>query len=254
MVREHLNIDPNHAFDDPSEDAEEFYESRITDLKDRNGYYGDIAAEMDLSDQEGLPIIAVHLIPAETFGSDHNRVGTDLPEPPGFRWSGHTEWFGDFVQTADSSGQYDDEPFLHYSCFHEDGWAEAINVTMVPKSGEKELLTTIDESIVDFVEDSLDWYREVGISPPIQVYLTILNASDYTIRVPDGIWGPDHQREIGTDEFQFGEVTVETLDADVPELLRKPLDRLWSRTGWSRSINYSEVEEEGGNVRYEWDP
>lgn len=254
LIREHLNIDPNHAFDNPSDDAEEFYRDRIEHLLDREGYYGKIAEEHSLYDNDDLPILAVHMIPAETFGSDHNRAGSDLPPPPGFGRKGHTENFGDFVLNADSKALYDDEPFHHYSCFHEDGWAEAITVNNVPKTGEGELSTTIDKDGVQFVEDALEWYQDVGIAPPFRTFLTLLNAGEHTIRVPDNVWGPDHLREIGTDEFRFGDIVIEQFNPDVPEILRKPLYRLWNRTGWSTSLNYEESENENGETEYGWNP
>ena len=62
-------------------------------------------------------------------------------------------------------------------------------------------------------------------------------------------------RKMGTDEFRFGQATVEHFDADIPDLLRKPFYRLWNRAGWPRSLNYTEQEnDETGEVTYEWDP
>lgn len=253
LVREHLNVDPNYAFQDPAVDAEEFYQSRLEELQEREGYYGTIASEHYVTDHDELPILAVHIIPAETFGSDHDRLGSELPDPPGFGRRGHTQQYGDFVLTGDSSGLDGEEPFSHYACFHEDGWAEAVTVNIIPKTDDLELSTTIDKDVVAFIEDALDWYEDVGINPPFYTYLTLLNAAEYTMYVPKDIWGPDHLREIGTDEFQFGEVVIDRYDADVPGVLRKPLYRLWNRTGWPLSLNYDEIEDDG-DTRYEWDP
>lgn len=253
LVRDHLNIDPSHASQDPAVDAKTFYNDRIDRLQERDGYYGTIATERTLSDQDDLPILAVHIIPAEAFGGDHDRLGADLPDPPGFGQRGHTQRYGDFVLTGDSRALDGDEPFTHYSCFHEDGWAEAVTVNIVPKTDALELLPNIDRYLVDFLEDALDWYQGVGINPPFHTYLSLLNAAAYTTYVPDRVWGPDCRREIGSDVFRFGEVVIDRLDEDVPGLLRKPIYRLWSRTGWTTSLNYSEVEE-NGETFYEWNP
>jgi hypothetical protein len=222
-------------------------------LQDRDGYYGTIASDPFITDHEDIPILAVHLIPAETFGSDHDRLGSNLPDPPGFGRSGHTQQYGDFVLTGDHNGLDGEEPFTHYSCFHEDGWAEAVTTNIIPRTDDLELSTTMDSNIVAFVEDALDWYQDVGINPPFYTYLTLLHADEYTIYVPKQIWGPDHRREIGSDVFLFGEVRIDQFGVDVPAVFRKPLYRLWTRAGWPRSLNYNEVEEDG-DIRYEWDP
>jgi len=253
LIRDHLSIDPAHAFQDPSVDAKEFYQARIDQLQNRDGYYGTIASDHYITNHEDVPILAVHLIPAEAFGSDHDRLGSNLPDPPGFGWSGNTQQYGDFVLTGDPDGLDGEEPFTHYSCFHEDGWAEAVTTNIIPRTDDLELSTTMDSDIVAFVEDALDWYQDVGINPPFYTFLTLLNAEEYTIYVPKQILGPDHRREIGSDVFQFGEVRIDQFDVDVPMVLRKPLYRLWTRAGWPRSLNYNEVKEDG-DIRYEWDP
>lgn len=253
LICEHLRINPNHAFKDPEEDAQAFYQSRIEDLQAYNGYYGSIEPTDDLAEREGRPILTVHMIPAEAFGSDHDRLGSNLPDPPGFRWRGYTQQYGDFVITGDNSGLNGEAPFESYACFHEDGWAEAITVGIHTSTDDLELTTMIDKYIVDFVEEALDWYAGVGINPPFYTYLTVLNAAEYTIYVPKSMWGPDNRRAIDHDVFQFGEVRIDRYDTDVPAILRRPLYRLWTRTGWSTSLHYNEIEE-SGDTRYEWDP
>ncbi|QLG62031.1 PDDEXK family nuclease [Halorarum salinum] len=254
LVRDHLNIDPSSAFHDPTADAEEFYESRLQALHEREGYYGTIASDHEFTDHEDLPILAIHIIPAETFGSDHDRLGSDLPDPPGIGGKGRTEQYGDFVLTGSNFGLNGDDPFRYYACFHEEGWAEAVTVDIIPRTDDLELTTTIDKIVIEYIEDALDWYEDVGIAPPYYVYVTLLNAADYTIFVPNRISGPLNRREIGSDEFQFGDVIIDRNDVDVPAFMRKPMYRLWNRTGWQKSLNYNEIEEEGGETRYEWDP
>lgn len=253
LVRQHLNIDPAHAFQDPAVDAKEFYQSRIAKLQEQDGYYGTIGSEHALMDHENVPILTVHIVPAETFGSDHDRLGSELPDPPGFGWRGHTQQYGDFVLTGNSSGLNGEDPFIHYACFHEDGWAEAITVDILPNTEDLELTTTIDKVVVEFIEDALDWYEDVEINPPYYTYVTLLNAAEYTINVPKNLWGLDHRREIGSDEFLFGEVRIDRYVTDVPAVMRKPIYRLWNRSGWDGSLNYNETTEDGETV-YEWDP
>ncbi|WP_336346196.1 hypothetical protein [Halalkalicoccus ordinarius] len=253
LIRDHLRINPNRAFEDPEEDAQEFYQSRIEELQAYNGYYGSIEPEDDLTGREERPILTVHMIPAEAFGSDHDRLGSELPDPPGFRRSGYTQQYGDFVITGDNNGLNGENPFTSYACFHEDGWAEVVTVDILPQTDNPELTTMIDKYVVDFVEDALDWYAEVGINPPFYTYLTVLNAAEYTIYVPKPIWGPHNRREIGDDVFRFGEIRIDRYDTDVPTILQQPLYRLWMRTGWPGSLHYNEIKE-NGEIRYEWDP
>lgn len=59
----------------------------------------------------------------------------------------------------------------------------------------------IDKYIVDFVENALDWYAEVGINPPFYTYLTVLSAAEYTIYVPKQIPGLLNRWEIDHDTF-----------------------------------------------------
>ncbi|QCS44743.1 hypothetical protein [Natrinema versiforme] len=253
LIRNHLNIDPNYAFHDPAVDAEEFHEERIEELQNRSAYYGSITDTDARKQIPDPPILAVHIIPAETFGNDHDRIGTNLPEPPGLTRGGYPNWYGDCVLTGNNDALKGEQPFTHYSCFHEDGWAEAITTYLIRDPDEQELRITIDKKVNTFLEDALDWYREVGISPPFTIYVTLLDAAEYTMGVPKRMWTPDMHRKFRSDVFTFGEVRIDSYDADVPQVMRKPLFRLWNRAGFPKSIHYDEIEEDG-DTRYEWNP
>jgi len=268
LAREQLSVDPSAAFEDAQKSADEFYEQCLDRLHKRKGCYGTIRGQDEIltgtsSSNNSVtridpPILAVHMIPATAFGSDHDRLGSELPFPPIFgRNRGRSEQYGDFVISGSSDGLYEDEPFTHYACFHEDGWAEAVMTHHCMAGTEEPTLSTCnDVYIVDFIEGALEWYSDVGIYPPFYTYTTLLDAAEYTMYVPNPISGPHNRRKIGTDEFRFGNVTLENYDADIPALFRKSLYRLWNRTGWSTgSLHYTEHEdEETEEVSYEWEP
>lgn len=260
LLREHLRIEPGHAFEDPSEDAEEFYEECLSRLHERKGHYGTITDELNIFERtiRDPPIFVIHMVPAETFGSQHNRLGSELPKPPLLRNErGASDQFGDCVITGSSLGINGEGSFDHYVCFHEDGWGEAITVRTTTASEKPQLSSFNDLMIVEFLQDAVQWYQETDIHPPFEIYITLLDAAEYTISVPERVWpGPRNRREMMTDEIQIGRVTLESYDDSVTDLLRKPLYRLWNKAGWSNgSPHYTKLE---GNEReertYEWNP
>jgi len=249
LAREHLSVNPGHAFDDISSQINSRYESFLERLHELEAPYGTIRPD--------LPLAVVHLIPAEALNENFDRIAMDLPDPPIFAArSGHTRQIGDVAITS-NVGELDDDEYTHYSCFHIEGWMEAVSTYMeVYQADPPQLTYALDPFIVDFVEKALECYEEASIHPPFFVYVTLIDASEYTMGMPRRMSGPPVRRELGTEEFRLNRVTIESYDADVPATLRRPFYQLWNRAGWSiGSIHYREEEnEETGEVSYEWDP
>jgi hypothetical protein len=244
LAQEHLNVDPSNALDDPESDIEELYEAQISRLQERQTRHGELV--------EDEPIVAVHILPLESVSDPLEMIAPDLPEPPKFRSrSAGAEGFGDFVLTAPYT-DLSEGLFSEYVCLDGDGWVEAVTTKLViERKGREGIAWYIDKEIVELVGRVCEMYKDTRFFPPFYVYITLIDAEDYTIEKPEDIYGPDATRPINDDVFQLKRVEIKDFDSDVESALRKPLCQLWNRVGWRiGSIHYSQKDD--GSL--EWDP
>ena len=263
LIREHLHVEVSSVGEDGQKDAKRFYESRIEELRNREGYIGEVAdqdtwpAIDGAKEKENPPYFSIHLIPAEALASSMDRLAADLPDPPFIgRRRGRTDKFGSYIASTRQLDSSQDSPYEAYACFHEDGWSEAVTTKIATSTEEPRLRSQIDQIVVEYIEKAIEWYQDVGVNLPIYAFLTLFDAENYTMYIPDKIWGPDRPRPVNEPVFRLGDATIESYEADIPYLLRKPLYRLWTQAGWETgSRNYStETDEDTGEVSYHWDP
>lgn len=259
LIREHLHIAPDTAFEDPKAKADEFYESRLERLHRREAQYGTIAANDSVPTIEGEwaveepPILAIHVVPAETFGSDERRSLDGLPKLPLINDArGSTEKYGRYIVNERVS---DDDTLSSYTCAHEDGWVEAVTIETWAGSEEPKLTTTIGRMVINFVRDVLGWYQKLGVNLPLFVYITLIDAAEF------GMYQDKHHhglksRKLGEDELQLGNVQIDSYDEDIPNKLREPIDRLWKQAGIENGSIYfiKKSGKEPESTTYEWNP
>jgi hypothetical protein len=249
LAREHLNVDPGTVLESVGAEVAELYEDLLSRLRKRKLPYGQLSESVS-----NLPLVAVHVLPAEATSTSNDRIARDLPDPPAFiRERSTTESFGDLVITS-MARELTRGEFSEYVCLHADGWVEAVTTRLaVDRDGEeKKFIHTIDEKVVDLVERVLIAYEEAGIVPPFYVYITVLGGGEYIIRKPDRIVGPASLRPLGDDEVRLNRVRLKGYEADVPFELRRSLGQLWDRIGWlTGSVHYTERDDGEG---YEWNP
>ena len=263
LIREHLHIDLSTVNENAQKDAEKFYETRIEELRSRDGYIGEIANRDTWPSTDGTkekqnpPYLAIHLIPAEARASSKDRLAADFPDPPFVgRHHGQIEKFGSCIASTRRVESDPDSPYESYCCFDEDGWSEAVTTKIAISSEKPRLRSHFDQVAVEYIEDALIWYEKVDINLPLYVFLTLFHAEEYTMYVPDKVRGPYRTRTINSEVFKLGNATIESYNADIPQLLRKPFYRLWTQAGWETgSLNYSgEQDEDTGEKQYKWDP
>ena len=264
LIREHLHIELDAATENAYEEAEKFYESRLSKLQSREGWIGDISeaetrvALSDTYELDEAPLLAIHIIPAEAFSNPEDRLAADFSDPPFINGRPQTiEKRGDCIAATRFSSSDENDSYDSYTCFHEDGWSEAVTIKITALSEtESSILTKIDKVIVGYVEEAIEWYQQENFNPPFYVFTTILFGGDFTLRVPDRVVGPSRTRVLGDDVFTMGDVTISRYDQSIPESLRKPLYRLWTQAGWRHgSMHYSEnSDDKEGEAPYEWDP
>lgn len=256
LAREHLSVDPSTAFENPEGQADDFQQELLERIEQREAPYGSIWNE--------FPLVIVHLIPAEATEPVHDRIAEDLPNPPAFAGkSKFTDRLGDMLivgtnapEGAPTRWEMDKRLWETYACFHSDGWIEAVTDRLSHRDGSSTISYWFDPTIVEFVRSAIDWLNDASIHPPYYVYISLLDASDWTFAKPDNVSGPYMTRRFGDDLFTLPRTTVDEPDPDVPQLLRKPLYMAWERAGWTEagSIHYQETENESGEIQYAWDP
>lgn len=262
LAREHLSVDISSAFEDPASATDELYEKLLERVSNYEAPYGKICHCLEYSGKrvDGYSIVAVHMIPVESTTPVHDRTAEDMTEIPamqGFGGHGSVDLGDKIVRGRNLSTpkrfESDDPEWRGYSCFHSDGWAEAVTAGLSLKSDPSTISYLIDPTIVEFVEDAMEWFDNMTIYPPYYIYITLLNVQDSKITKPKGMSGPVMSRPMGENVFRLPKVVVDEPEPDIPLLLRKPLYVLWKRGGWNKSIHFTEHESDGMK-EYEWTP
>lgn len=250
LAREHLSVDPTRAHVDIESEVDSLYEELIDRVKRRKAPDG-----TSINDSA---LVVIHAIPQEAIEEHHDRYVEDLPHPPQF---GKRDAYPDIRPkvkiTTGGVATSDGEAVDRLTAIHRDGWTEGVlaAVTHPPDHRPGLIRKSIDAKIVSFVETALDHFDEADILPPVYVYVTVLDASDYKLDYPNKLGGPPgKERLFGKDEIQLNRVRIDSTDADVPEAMRRSLNQLWRHCGWNRSIHFDHVGKEDGEPVFEWRP
>lgn len=104
--------------------------------------------------------------------------------------------------------------------------------------------TWIEEQILRIFSLYLRSYQELGIEPPVFVFLTFLGIKEYSLLVNQRTFRQTHT--IDRDLIQLPEITIEMYDVNAQTILRPLFDMVWNAWGYDRCFNYND---EGNWVR-----
>jgi len=84
--------------------------------------------------------------------------------------------------------------------------------------------------------------RDLGVEPPVLIFLTLCGVSNYIMGVDPRRFFPYDVpgRPIDRDILLIPEIVVESWEFDASKILRSSFDAIWNAAGWERSINYDE--------------
>lgn len=87
----------------------------------------------------------------------------------------------------------------------------------------------------------LETQKAVGVTPPIVIWISLINVKGFMFAVSERFFPPDHAGIVEHDDVVLPEVIVEGFPQDFNELarlLQGTFDALWNAAGWSRSLSY----------------
>lgn len=172
---------------------------------------------LDLSNERVLIDSFLPMGTSQNFGCRHNLDGLLIWIPSGERAHGYCQ------------------VFRH-------GALEAVDTVVfgrIRQDNQRLIVPEYERHVVDAVRKCLTSYTQIGITPPVVIALSLLGckgACMYTDRVSEGCV----VSTIDRDAVILPEVVIDSLDVDVPQVLKPIFDTVWNACDFRRSLNYDE--------------
>ena len=188
--------------------------------------------------------IVLHLVPLQGFTSDQRVEITGNSQallkisPPGESgWSLRYNLDGRLTYAANGNGPADS-----YAQLFRNGTIESVATykahghdpeTIIPSS-------LFEQDTVGALRNYLDASRELGVTPPLYVFLSCVGAAGYSLGVNfwrNRIEGP---RYADRNVLIAPEISIEEWPSNVAAVLRPAFDIIWNAFGYERSLNYDQ--------------
>jgi hypothetical protein len=133
--------------------------------------------------------------------------------------------FDGFVTYAPKGGSY-------VQIFH-NGSIEAVNTSLfanppyIPS-------TKFEQVLVKAVEMYVALIKELGVQPPIFIMLSLLGVKSFVVTGSQRTYGEVIERN----DLVISEVTMNSFESHVAEILKPSFDAVWNAGGWPGSENY----------------
>lgn len=98
---------------------------------------------------------------------------------------------------------------------------------------------TYEAELLKSLKDYLAVLKEIGVSPPIFIFLTIIGAKNFEMGVDRAKFWDDHYK-IDRDVLNLPEQLLEGYSEKVEDILRPMFDLIWNACGFQRSFNFDE--------------
>jgi hypothetical protein len=186
--------------------------------------------------------IVLHLIPLQAF-TTRTELGVNkyYHERHSFRPMGALGWSGrinvDGVVTYDGGTS----PYKQYAQLYRSGIIEAVDAYLgnLEQGGRRQLPSTaLEQRIIESVRDYLGVLRGLGVSTPVYVFLSLLEARGLTLAVGDAFFDMTERYPLDRNMLALAEVTFLNFEDDIAKTLRPIFDILWNAFGYEGSRNY----------------
>ena len=103
-----------------------------------------------------------------------------------------------------------------------------------------------EKALIECVEIYLNTLKQMTISPPITLMVSLLRVTGYTMAVSHSLdaWH-DNVFPIDRDTLIVPETIFESYPPDIARALRPTFDAVWNATGWPNSRSYDDQGEWG---------
>ncbi len=103
----------------------------------------------------------------------------------------------------------------------------------------------IEKAMIDGLKSYLEFYKEIGVRPPVYLFVTILNAKDIPVTTGTNIkfismFPVDIESlpKIDRNLVRLPELEIPTFSIDIKKLLKPTFDALWNASGREGSPNF----------------
>jgi len=132
-----------------------------------------------------------------------------------------------------------------YVQMYRNGIVESVDTGMLkPREDGKKVIpsVTIEKKLIERIFSYLEAQKAVGITPPIVIWISLINVMGFQFAVSNRFFPPDYAGIIEQEDVVLPEVIIEgfpqTLD-ELAKILQGTFDALWNAAGWPRSLNYN---------------
>lgn len=230
----YLRITPD---DGPKEKARRLIDDRLRKIGRRSG-------ELPQPIEDGA-VAVLHVVPHESVTSDQEFMVDELPRPGvvgrmGGR--GDEKTVDGRVAYRPGQGLGDDlNPQNSYTYADTKGWVEIVDTAFFKPEKEKISSQTFEKEIAQGYEAAVRVFDELGIDPPVEVCLSLLNVRGYSFAVSDRLSAQivrEGPRAFRHNDVEGKQVTVDNFDASPGEVLKYSFDRVWRAARWPDGSPY----------------
>jgi hypothetical protein len=221
----------------------------------RDGRLGSILAEQTPTPLIPGARIVVHLIPYVAF---EPAVSFPLGEIAKNPWpikplyGSVTNYRYNFDGFLIANG-IDEKGSRGYVQIFRNGIIEAVDSSILRKQGDKAYIPSqlFEQELIEGVRVYLDTQKQMTVSPPISLMVSLLGVSGYIMAV-NNIINPwhDHEHPIDRDTLVLPEIIFESFPSGIARALRLIFDTVWNATGWPKSHSYDDQGEWGKGPNY----
>jgi len=104
---------------------------------------------------------------------------------------------------------------------------------------------TFESEIIKGVSVYLTTQKQMTVSPPISLMVSLLGVSGYIMAVNSQLQRRRNSFPIDRDTLILPETIFESYPSDIPRALRPTFDAVWNATGWDKSYSYNDQGEWG---------
>jgi len=188
-------------------------------------------------------LVVLHILPVMAFVAadkiDVTRVDASqlpplyLPNRAAHGWDKRLNLDGLLTYTRSSEATC-----LYYTLLFRSGAIEAVDiVTLYAEAGAQKTVSLDYEPTITFILPKyLDLLRQLAVTPPVFLFLTMIGVKGYTMPVEARKFAPNDV--IDRDILSLPEVVVDDFSRS-PEVIMKPIfDAVWQSAGFRGSWNY----------------
>ena len=216
-------------------------------LPDKIRHWRQARIENIISGQTPVPLkgggtIVLHLIPAESVASPKQLdVGQLYDAPDKFQPMYGTAWNRRYNLHGVLAHTGDPKEAAGYTQVFRNGIFEATEGWLLNRDIDGRIVIptmTFEQKLMQATGGFLNTQRELGIEPPIYVFVSLLGAKDRWMGTTDSFFDLEDRYPIRDEVLLLPEAVVETYDLTPVALLRPTFDLVWNACGYPRSENF----------------